>query len=155
MGANCNAACDARSASAGDEGVDVGVGGRAVEHDRAVAEGDDALRAAPTVGQLVGGDDERGAVGVGAAEQLEQRVAAGAVEADERLVDEQQLERADEREGDGRLLAQAAAERRSAGRRRGRRGRARRAGRSACCSQSSAPCSRAMYSRCSQTLRSS
>ena len=36
----------------------------------------------------------------------------GAVEADERLVDEQQLERADEGERDRRLLAQAAAERR-------------------------------------------
>ena len=49
---------------------------------------------------------------VGQPEQLEQGVAPGAVEPDERLVDEQQLERADEGDGDGGLLAQAAAERR-------------------------------------------
>ncbi len=106
--------------------------------------------------QLVGGDEQRGAVGVGAAEQLEQRVAAGAVEADERLVDEQQLERPDEGQGDGRLLAQAPAERRSAGRR------ARSASPSVCeqvgrraAPSRRVPCSRAMYSRCSHTLRSS
>ena len=58
----------------------------------------------------MGGDDDGGA-GVGRlVEELDQRVLAGLVEADERLVDQQQRERADEAEGDGRLLAQAAAE---------------------------------------------
>ena len=57
------------------------------------------------------GRDEQGAPVVACAfEELEQRGLAGGVETDERLVDEQHLEGADERERDGCLLAQTAAE---------------------------------------------
>ena len=94
-----------------DELVEIGLARSAVEHDRTVAEGDDPL-ALGDGGELVGRDHERRAIAVGGAEQLEQRIATGAVEPDERLVDHHHLERADERQADGCLLAQSAAERR-------------------------------------------
>ena len=60
--------------------------------------------------ELVGRDDEGGTVAMHCVEQLEQRDLPGGVEADERLVDEQHIERPDQRERDRRLLSQAAAE---------------------------------------------
>ena len=159
MGGNRNAARRSVTAtgvvSRHDEGVDVGVAGRAVE-DRPRRRGARrrARRRSTVVSSWVA-TTSVGAVAVGPVEQLEQRLAAGLVEADERLVDEQQLERADEGEGDRRLLAQPAAERRRQVVARGRRARACSSRSAACCSQSSVPCSRAMYSRCSHTVRSS
>ena len=77
--------------------------------DLAVAQRDAAIGPLHEAG-IVGGDDHRRTVGVELVEDAEQRVLAGGVEADERLVDEQQLEGADEAERDRGLLAQAAAE---------------------------------------------
>ena len=93
------------------ERVDVGVARGAVVGELAVGEGEQATDAVDER-QLVRRDDERRAACRRLVEHREQRLLAGDVEADERLVDEQQLERPDQRERDRRLLAQSAAERR-------------------------------------------
>src|SRR4051812_21568005 len=90
--------------SAHDEQVGVGLVGRTVEDDRAVAKRDHPLGFLHRR-QLVRRHHERGAVLVGPAEQLEQRLLARLVEADERLVDQHQLERPHEGERDRGLLA--------------------------------------------------
>src|SRR5436190_525398 len=61
--------------------------------------------------ELVGGHDERRPVAVRLFEKLEQGRLAAGVEPDEGLVDEEDLERADEAHRQRRLLAQAPAER--------------------------------------------
>jgi len=62
-------------------------------------------------GQLVRGHQQRRAAGRDFVEQLEQGVLAGLIEPDEGLVDQHHLEGAHHRDGDGRLLPQATAER--------------------------------------------
>ena len=98
-------------AVAAHERVRVRLRRRSVEDDRAVAESDHSLRSGDRL-QFVARDEQRRPVAVGRGEQGDQCVAAGLVEPDERLVDEQELERPDEGHGDRRLLAQPPAERR-------------------------------------------
>ena len=91
------------------QSLHVGVPGRSVVADGAVGEGDQTIGAVDER-QLVRGHHDGRSAGVRFAEQLEERGLAGRVEPHERLVDEQQLERAHEGERDRGLLAQAAAE---------------------------------------------
>ena len=118
---------DPRRASA-DEVDDLVGGGGAVVDDHAVAQGDAAVDPLDE-GRVVGGDDEAAPSAWSSSRIVSSDGLAGGVEADERLVDEQQLEGPHQAERDRRALAQAAAEARRAGRRRGRGGRAGRAAR--------------------------
>src|SRR3954451_13359852 len=91
------------------QGQHVDTVGGAVVDELAVAQGEAALHPLHEL-ELVGGD-EQGAAPVGFfVEELEEGGLAGGVEADEGLVHEQHVERAQEADGDRRLLAQAAAE---------------------------------------------
>ena len=89
------------------QGVDIGVALGAVVNDGPVAQSNDALDLVHK-GEFVGGHHQGGAVGCGLVEQGEEGFLAGGIEADEGFVDKQQLERADEGDGDRCFLAQAA-----------------------------------------------
>src|SRR6476469_7966176 len=91
------------------EGEDVDPGRAAVVRQLPGPQGDAARDALDEL-EIVGRHHEGGAVLVGLVEQFEEGRLAGGVEADEGLVDEEEIEGPDEPEGQRRLLAQAAAE---------------------------------------------
>ena len=92
-------------------GVGVGAGRRAVEDHRARRAGRSPRSAALTVVSSWVATTSVAPSAWARRNSSSSASLAGSVEADERLVDEQQLERPHEGEGDRRLLAQAAAER--------------------------------------------
>src|SRR5215217_5315924 len=83
---------------------DIDPGRPAVVRQLAVTQGDAPLHPLHEL-ELMGGHHQRPTLAVGLVEELEEGGLAGGVEPDEGFVDEEKVERADEAQGERRLLA--------------------------------------------------